>query len=122
MQGVMPNEQMGPVLEAADCSFQNSGLQAPMGLSPKNGNNRIKSRDEFWQLAGIHLDYLYHVAIRYTGNQYDAEDLVQEIYFIAFKKFDQLRDPGKIKSWLFKILRNTYLKNRRQNGQSKKTE
>ncbi len=83
---------------------------------------RIKTEDQFWQLAKIHVSYLYNVAMRYAGNQYDAEDLVQETYFIAFKKFDQLRDTKKIKSWLFKILRNTFLKNQRQNGQRKKTE
>lgn len=67
-------------------------------------SSRVRSREHFWQLARIHLNYLYNVAIRYAGNQYDAEDLVQETYFIAFKKFDQLRDPDKIKSWLFTIL------------------
>ncbi len=85
-------------------------------------SSRIRSREQFWQLAKIHLSYLYNVAIRYAGNQYDAEDLVQETYFIAFKKFDQLRDPDKIKSWLFTILRNIYLKNQRQNGRGKKAE
>jgi RNA polymerase sigma-70 factor (ECF subfamily) len=62
------------------------------------------------------------MARRYAGNQYDAEDLVQETFFMAFKNFDQLRDENKLKSWLFSILRNTYLKNLRQNGQSRKAE
>jgi DNA-directed RNA polymerase specialized sigma24 family protein len=38
------------------------------------------------------------MARHYAGNQYDAEDLVQETFFIAFKKFDQLRDENKLKS------------------------
>ena len=62
------------------------------------------------------------MAWRYAGNKYDAEDLVQETYYNAVKKFDQLRDESKIKSWLFVILRNTYLKSQRRNSQSKKTE
>ena len=82
---------------------------------------RIKPEDRFWQLARNHVSYLYNVAMRYAGNQYDAEDLVQETYFIAFKKFDQLRDTKKIKSWLFKILRNTYLKDQQHHAQRKVT-
>ncbi len=78
--------------------------------------------DRFWELAKDHVKFIYNMALRYAGNQYDAEDLVQETYFIAFKKFDQLRDESKLKSWLFTILRNTYLKTRRQSGQSKITE
>ncbi len=62
------------------------------------------------------------MAWRYAGNKYDAEDLVQETYYTAFKKFDQLRDESKIKSWLFAILRNTYLKGQRQDSHSKKAE
>ena len=48
--------------------------------------------------------------------------MVQETYFIGFKKFDQLRNERKLKSWLFTILRNTYLKTRRQDGRNKITE
>ena len=83
---------------------------------------RNRSADRFWELAQDHVKFLYNMARRYAGNQYDAEDLVQETFFMAFKKFDQLRDENKLKSWLFSILRNTYLKSLRQNGQSRKAE
>ena len=76
--------------------------------------------DQFWELAQGHIKFLYNVAWRYTGNQYDAEDLVQETFYGAFKKFDQLRDRSKLKSWLFTILRNNYLKNLRQNKEGQK--
>lgn len=81
-----------------------------------------KSPDRFWELAREHVTYLYNMALRYAGNPYDAEDLVQETYFIAFKKFDQLRDERKLKSWLFAIMRNAYLKSLRQNQRQKLTE
>ena len=75
---------------------------------------RRKTADRFWDLAGSHVKFLYNLAWRYTGNNYDAEDLVQETFYIGFKNYGQLRDDSKIKSWLFTILRNTYLKSRRQ--------
>ena len=81
-----------------------------------------RTADFFWELTEGHAKFLYNVAMRYTGNSYDAEDLVQETFFIAFKQFEQLRDEAKFKSWVFKILRNTYLRNLRQNARSKETE
>ena len=88
----------------------------------KRIHGRKITADRFWELANAHVKFLYNMAWRYSGNKYDAEDLVQETYYSAVKKFDQLRDESKIKSWLFIILRNTYLKSQRRNSQSKKTE
>jgi RNA polymerase sigma-70 factor, ECF subfamily len=52
---------------------------------------------------------LYRYAYRLTGSAGDAEDLTQETYCKAQLKYDQLRDDGKVKAWLFSILRNAYL-------------
>lgn len=81
-----------------------------------------RTPEKFWELADVHLKFLYNMALRYTGNRYDAEDLVQETFYVGFKKFYQLREERKFKSWLFAILRNTYLKNRRQEGKFPKNE
>ena len=54
--------------------------------------------------------FLYNVALRYVGNPYDAEDLVQETLYTDYNKFHQLRDSRKFKSWMFTILRNHFLK------------
>ena len=83
---------------------------------------RQKTADRFWDRAGSHVKFLYNLAWRYTGNRYDAEDLVQETFYIAFKNYSQLRDESKIKSWLFTILRNTYLKSRRQHSRIQSAE
>ena len=57
-----------------------------------------------------HIKFLYNVALKYSGNTYSAEDIVQETLFIALKKLDQLQDESKCKSWLFTILRNVFYK------------
>jgi RNA polymerase sigma-70 factor (ECF subfamily) len=68
------------------------------------------SNQRFKTLTYPHMSLLYNVALKYTGNVFDAHDLVQETYLMAFKNFAQLRDPDRIKSWLLKILRNNFLK------------
>ena len=70
-------------------------------------------REVFWNLAQDQTGFLYNVALKYTGNRYDAEDLVQETLCTGYQKIRQLRDKQKFKSWMFTILRNHYLKSQR---------
>lgn len=65
----------------------------------------------FKKLTYPHMKLLFNVALKYTGNQFDAEDIVQETYMTAFNKFHQLKDPDRCKPWLLRILRNNFLKN-----------
>ena len=75
-----------------------------MKYENKESNQRFKT------LTYPHMSLLYNVALKYTGNAFDAHDLVQETYLMAFKYFFQLRDPARTKSWLLKILKNNFLK------------
>jgi RNA polymerase sigma-70 factor (ECF subfamily) len=61
------------------------------------------------RLVDEHYVSLYRYAFRLTGSGSDAEDLTQEAFCKAQLKFEQLRDSGRAKSWLFSILRNVYL-------------
>jgi len=61
------------------------------------------------KLVDEHYVSLYRYAYRLSGSAADAEDLTQESFCKAQLKLAQLRDTGRVKSWLFSILRNTYL-------------
>jgi RNA polymerase sigma-70 factor (ECF subfamily) len=52
---------------------------------------------------------LYRFAFRLTGRSADAEDLTQETFCTAQRQLGQLRDPARVRPWLFSILRNAYL-------------
>ncbi len=71
------------------------------------------------QLVEEHYASLYRFAYRLSGSQADAEDLTQETFCQAQKKWAQLRDMGRVRGWLFAILRNAYLHKLRE---SKKQE
>ncbi len=81
-------------------------------LSPGRG----LTREDFWQDAAPYEGMLYRAAFQYTGSRFDAEDLVQETYLAAFRSRHQLRDRRKLKSWLFVILRNSFLKRAGRQG------
>lgn len=54
-------------------------------------------------------DRLYGTALRLTRNPDDAEDVVAEAVERAWARLDELRDPGQLEGWLFRILNNTFI-------------
>jgi RNA polymerase sigma-70 factor (ECF subfamily) len=68
-----------------------------------------------------HLNAAYNLARWLTGNQDDANDVVQEAYFRAFRFFDgYYRGDGKL--WLLTIVRNTFFTWRRREKQRMTSE
>jgi RNA polymerase sigma-70 factor (ECF subfamily) len=69
-----------------------------------------KDEQSFEALAVPHMQAIYRIARRLSGDQHEAEDLVQETYLKAHKAFArfELRKFG-IRPWLLKILHNTFL-------------
>ena len=72
------------------------------------------TRKQFEACVERCADSMYRVAWRLTGNSGDADDLVQESYIQAWQKIDSLRDPDRMRSWMFAILRNQFLKSVRK--------
>ena len=77
------------------------------------GRLRRVDRTRFKDLTYPHLEFLFNMALKYTGKSYDAEDIVQETMYLAYRNFHQLRDEEKCRQWLFAILRTTFLKEKR---------
>ena len=67
----------------------------------------------FEQEALAFLNRLYAAALRLTRHSADAEDLVQETYLRAFSSAHQYQPGTNLRGWLFTILHNTHLNQRR---------
>jgi RNA polymerase sigma-70 factor (ECF subfamily) len=63
-------------------------------------------KNQFNKITLSYFDALYCFALSITGDSVDAEDLVQETYLRAYRKFDQFEFGTSSKAWMFKIMRN----------------
>jgi RNA polymerase sigma-70 factor, ECF subfamily len=64
-------------------------------------------------LRGV-LAPVFGTALRMTGNQHDAEDLVQEASLAAYRGFATFQRGTNFKAWFFRIMMNCYLTGRRR--------
>jgi len=68
-----------------------------------------EKRASFEREALVHLDAMYRVALRLTGNPADAEDLVQDTTLRAYRSWDRFTLGTNAKGWLLTILRNLFI-------------
>jgi len=68
----------------------------------------------FQRLLRPHMERLYRLSFRLTGNRPDAEDLFQEVLTRMFARLEELAglsDPGP---WLCRVLYNQFVDDRRR--------
>jgi RNA polymerase sigma-70 factor (ECF subfamily) len=70
--------------------------------------------DSFEEVVSQYYESLYKFAMSLTGAEADACDLTQQTFYVWATKGQQLRDRGKIKSWLFTTLYREFLRGRRK--------
>jgi RNA polymerase sigma-70 factor (ECF subfamily) len=74
----------------------------------------IVSKDAFEAQVLALLGPLHGVARRLTKNEADAEDLVAESITRAWRARASLADAGAFRAWMFRILNNTFISERRR--------
>ncbi|MGH2568823.1 MAG: sigma factor, partial [Bacteroidota bacterium] len=86
-------------------------LLAPLGLTGLALLSRStqKKQQEFEEEAIPQMDVLYNFALRTTGNEDDARDLLQETYLKAYRFWDKYEKGTNIRAWLFRIMKNSYI-------------
>jgi RNA polymerase sigma-70 factor (ECF subfamily) len=72
------------------------------------------SKDAFESQVLAILGPLHGVARRLTKNEADAEDLVAESVTRAWQARASLADTGAFRAWMFRILNNTFISERRK--------
>lgn len=84
------------------------------------GDRPIDGRSTFDRCVVPHLEYLYSLALKLTGRQTDAEDLVQDTLVRAYRAIDGLRDHERSRFWLTKILYSAWHDRHRREGDTER--
>ncbi|HVM25133.1 MAG TPA: sigma-70 family RNA polymerase sigma factor [Candidatus Limnocylindrales bacterium] len=77
---------------------------------------RPMAREAFAELVEPHLDGLYGYCMRLSDQPADAQDLLQESLARAVRSADGLRDPDRVRPWLFTIATNAWRDHHRSRG------
>ncbi len=65
---------------------------------------------------------VFNYALRYANDHHFAMEVVQQTFIQAFEKIDQLKDPAKLKSWIYRIASNNCSSEGRKISRRKYTE
>jgi RNA polymerase sigma-70 factor (ECF subfamily) len=69
---------------------------------------------DFESVVTRYYEPLYQFAYSLTRSEADACDLTQQTFYIWATKGHQLRDPTRVKTWLFTTLHRQFLETRRR--------
>ena len=64
----------------------------------------------FEKAVRTHAGALYRYAYWLARNRQQAEDIVQEALLRGWRAFDQMRDRAAVKTWMFSIVKNEFLR------------
>jgi RNA polymerase sigma-70 factor, ECF subfamily len=71
-------------------------------------------RDAFRILVERHSHNVFRLAYRMTGNQHDAEEVVQEAFLRAYQKLSQFAERANFGTWVYRIAANYAIDRMRQ--------
>jgi len=63
----------------------------------------------FAELVSRHQRQLYRLALRMTGSEADAQEVLQEAFLNAYQKLPNFRGEAQFSSWLYRIAANSAL-------------
>ena len=63
-------------------------------------------RNALASMYDLYAPGLFDTAAAMLSDRHDAADMVQDVFCIAAERLNQLRDPDRLKPWLYAVLRN----------------
>ena len=70
--------------------------------------NSAEPPDNFGEVVEAHWTAVYRLLYSLTGNGHDTEDLTQETFLRALKRFDTFKKGTNLRAWLLRIGTNAF--------------
>ena len=82
------------------------------------GAGDARAPDHFAQVVEAHWPAVYRLLYSLCGNAHDSEDLAQETFLRAMRRWDSFRSGTNLRAWLLRIATNAYFDLRRKKKDS----
>ncbi len=79
---------------------------------------RKGSMDAYEELVGRYEAKVYNLAMRFTRNQEDAEEVLQDVFTTIYQKLEGFQGKSAFSSWLYRIIVNAAFMKLRKRRQS----
>ncbi|MBU2019877.1 MAG: RNA polymerase sigma factor [Bacteroidetes bacterium] len=63
----------------------------------------------FEEIYREHKNLVYNLALQYTQNTQDAEEVAQDVFLKVYEKFGQFKEAAALKTWIYRITVNQSL-------------
>ena len=93
---------MPSAIKLDQCLMALQGVQCEIGWSTSLGDE-AQSAIEFEQRVRECHRLVFHVAYAVLSDRADAEEVVQDAFFRAYRKLSELREPQKFRSWVARM-------------------
>ncbi len=70
--------------------------------------------EAFERFVEVYQTKVFHYSLLMCGHREDAEEVAQETLMNVFTHFDQLREPERVRGWVFRIAKNACFMKRRK--------
>ena len=97
--------------QGSDYSPWMVAIEKPKPMDEADWIARAQQADTqaFERLYRMHIDKIYGLCLRMTGNVSEAEDCAQEAFIQAWNKLDRFRGDSAFATWLHRIAVNAVL-------------
>jgi len=78
--------------------------------------------DAFAAIYGEYADPVFGACVSILRDRDDAADAAQDVFVLAFQRISQLRDPERLRPWLFAIARHVCFRRLRERARAQPAE
>jgi len=103
LEGLLAAGRPGITREAAPVTQQIGGDSALVARAQRADSGAFES------LYRAHVDKIYGLCLRMTGNVAEAEDCTQDAFIQAWNKLDKFRGESAFGTWMHRVAVNTVL-------------
>lgn len=122
-QGSAPRRLRDTVRVVAPLASVVSSQEKCDVMSQSKEQIAFASEDKEAQLTTIFHEYsgpIHSYASRLLGNSEDADDITQEVFIRVHGHLAELRDPARVKSWLYRIATNLCMDQLRRRSRTRR--